>query len=299
MKRLITVLAALTLLPVATNAAVPTVVLESQAWWRKAGIVVPSAVGAHVHVKATVPVDGAIVDGIIDVPYTVTLHDARGKTSWLRMGTENTELFSQTLVLGPCHDCTASGVASLNVGRLSTGRHELRMSANNPDEDPDLAGAQRMFQSTGYQFCVRSCTPSYRSGPVTIARGWYTDAEYAVAQLESPVSDVRSGASVKIRMTPGSGGRPTKFSGVYIDPDMHGGNVGIVVREIAGPFQGSVTLPTLTGSHRLVLVSSDGQNAAVLVVPFGSGTPTPSPAPTPTVVPTPVPTPVITPTPTC
>jgi hypothetical protein len=40
----------------AVKGAVPTITLESQAWWSKAGISIPSTVGQHIHVKAMVPV---------------------------------------------------------------------------------------------------------------------------------------------------------------------------------------------------------------------------------------------------
>lgn len=233
---------------------------------------VPTLVGAHIHVKATVPRDGVIVDGRYDMPVTITLHDARGLTNWFRVGTEDQLLYQRDTVIGKCADCSVSFTVPLDFTNVPTGRHELRMSANNPDEDPDLAGSQRMFQSTGFQVCVRSCSPTYRSGTHTEARGWYTDHEYANAKLTT--ANVGSGATIGVRLSPGSGGRPTTFAGVYIDPSFHDADPGIVVRQWSGAFTGSVTLPTLApGPHKLVLLSSDGQNAGVLVVPFTVGQP--------------------------
>lgn len=230
---------------------------------------VPIEVGAHIHVKATVPADGVIVNGRYDMPVTVTLHDARGATSWFRVGTEDQQLHQGNLVLGPCADCSVSFTVQLDFSGVPTGRHELRMSANNPDEDPDLAGSQRMFPSTGFQVCVRSCSPTYRSGTHIEARGWYTDHEYQNAKLTSPVSSLRAGASFGVRLGPGSGGEPTTLSGVFVDPSFHDADPGRVLMTSNGPFTGNVTLPALaSGPHKLVLLSSDGQNAGVLVVPF-------------------------------
>jgi hypothetical protein len=277
-------------------AATPTITVESQAWWRREGITVPSQVGAHIHAKATLPADGHPVTGRLEIPVTITLHDARGSTNWFRIGTEAQQLYQRDLSIGPCHDCAVLFTATIDLSSVPTGRHELRISANNPDEDPDLAGAQRMFQSTGYQICVRSCTPSYRDAGVQIeARGWYTGVEYQNARLDTDPASIRSGELIDVRLGPGVGGAPTRFAGVYLDPDFHAGRSGTVVREWAGAFSGSVRIPSVApGPHKLVLVSSDGQNAGVLAVQFTQGTnvePTPAPAPPDPPDPTPTPAP--------
>ena len=179
-----------------TVSAADPVTLETQSWWNKAGIQIPNAVGSHVHVKTTMPAEGTILNGTLTLPITVTLHDAKGKTNWFRMGTQDKELLNIPLVLGPCSDCSKTFNVSLNIGQLTTGRHELRMSANIPDEDPALIGSQRMYQSSGFQFCVRSCSPSYRSGHNTIGRGWYSGHDYANVSLHSHTSAVKQGGSV-------------------------------------------------------------------------------------------------------
>lgn len=243
-----------------------TLVLESQGWWRKAGISVPSQVGEHIHVQATVPVDGVPINGRISIPVKVTLHDATGATNFLRVADGSSVKQSWTLKLGPCDDCSWSGTVVVDFSTWGTGRREMRWTANVPRNGE----GKRQFQSTGWQVCVRSCSPSYRSGPFTEARGWYADGhEYANARLTSTLSTVKSGGTIKVALKPGSGGDPTKFAGVYIDPAFHGGSAGKTVRTWTAAFSGSVTLPTLSsGPHRLVLVSSDGQNAGVLAVPF-------------------------------
>ena len=59
------------------------------------------------------------------------------------------------------------------------------------------------------------------------------------------------------------------LAGVSIDSDFHYGSAGIDVLQRTSAFSGSVTLPSLpSGPHKLVLLSSDGQNAGVQVIPF-------------------------------
>lgn len=265
------------------SAVTPTVTLESQVWWHKTAIVVPEQVGSHIHVKAVVPVPTAIVSGSVTIPMTVTLHNAAGRTSYIRIqavtpGGSIREVWKQNLVFGPCADCSTDVTATLDTSGWPTGRHELRITANIPDEDPGLTGSQRMFQSTGWQLCVGSCSPSYRSGNFIEARGWYTGRDYANARLTSSLASVKSGGVITVKLAPGSGGEPTKFSGVFIDPDFHNGSSGLVVDPCksdsnqfgcTSSFSGNVTLPTLTsGTHRLVLLSSDSKVVGVQVVFF-------------------------------
>jgi hypothetical protein len=216
----------------------------------------------------------------VTFPLRVTLHDQVGGTSWLRLQAvtpsgSNVERYREDFVLAGCHDCFRDTSITVDTSGWPTGRHELRFTANVPDEQPGVSGAQRMFQSTGIQLCVRSCTPTYRSGNFLEARGWYDNEPqgdfhgYQNARLASALSSVRSGGAISVRLGPGSDGLPTTGAGVYIDPDFHAGNPGIVVREWSGPFTGTVTLPSLpSGTHRLVLLAHDGQNGGVLMVPF-------------------------------
>ena len=140
----------------------------------------------------------------------------------------------------------------------------MRLTANVSSNGDGL----RQFQSTGWPVPVRSTVCSTRCNVFWEARGWYDSGhEYANARLTT--LDIRSGGTIKVRLGPGSGGLPTKLAGVYVDPDFHHGSAGIVVRQWASSYTGSVTLPSLpSGPHKLVLLSSDGQNAGVLAIPF-------------------------------
>lgn len=229
-------------------------------------------VGHHIHVRVTYPT--GIVNGRVSFPVRVTLHDQVGATNWLRLQAvtpsgSNVERWQEDFRLGGCADCFLDTTITVDVSGWPTGRHELRFTANVPDEQPDAAGAQRMFESTGIQLCVRSCTPTYRSGDFLEARGWYTDHEYQNARLTSPLSSVRSGGTIRVRLGPGSGGHETVGAGAYIDPSFHDGNPGTIVREWSGPYTGEVKLPDLpSGNHRLVLLAHDGKNGGVLMIPF-------------------------------
>jgi len=249
------------------SAAVPTVTLESQGWWSQSGLVIPGAVGAHIHVLATVPADGYPTDGLVDVPVTVTAHDQIGAITLLRVSDGSTVMQSWPISLGPCADCSWSGTVTVNFSSWGTGRREMRWTANVPVNSL----GNRQYQSTGWQVCVRSCTPSYRSGPYTEARGWYTGRGYANARLTSLISTVRSGGAITVSLKPGSGGLATKFAAAYIDPDFHNGSAGLTIFSRSGPYTGSITIPVLApGPHKLVLLSSDGLNAGVLGIPFST-----------------------------
>jgi len=248
------------------HAAPATMTAESQGWWRNAGLNVPSQVGAHIHVEVTVPMSGHIVNGTIAVPYTIKAHDQIGAITSFRVSDGSTVKQTWAVKLGPCVDCSVSGIVNVNLSNWGTGRREMRWTANIPKNSE----GNRQYQSTGYQVCVRSCTPTYRSGWYTEARGWYDDGhDYANARLTSDPSAIGSGRTIKVSLKPGSGGSTTRLAGVYIDPNFHQGSAGTTVMTRTGAFEGNVLLPILSsGSHRLVLLSSDGQNAGVLALPF-------------------------------
>jgi len=268
--RLLPLLALFAMLPAAVHAAPPTETHGSQGWWLRSGIVVPTAVGSHIHLDATIVRDGFPVDGRLDIPATVTLHDAAGTTSWVRAGTEAQTLFQQALKLGPCANCLTQVTVSLDLSGVPTGRHEIRISANIPDEDPALTGSQRFFQTWNAQICVRACSPTYRSsGPVIESRDWYQDHGYQAASIRSKLTDIKPGAVVSVRMGPGSGGMPTVLSGVYLNPNFHAGDAGRVLFQRNGPYTGPVTIPTDAACPcKLAVLASDGQSATVLNYPF-------------------------------
>lgn len=258
----------LALEPAAVIAAEPCVNVGSQGWWNKAGIVVPSKVGSHTHVDTCLPT--GIVSGTLNLTIKVTAHD-QGAVRWVRACRESSycqrwdvgsAVFGSTPI-GPCADCSRTMTLPINLNAWPSGTQELRLTANVTTNSE----GKRHYQSTGWPLHVRSISSSGSCGRCNVffeARGWYPDHGYANARVTTPLSQVRSGATIKVSLKPGSGGDATKFAGVFIDPDFHGGKSGIVVKTWSGAFTGSVTLPTLSsGPHKLVLVSSDGLNAGV------------------------------------
>lgn len=247
-----------------TAYAGPCQVVGSQDWWNKTGIVIPSAVGQHVHVDTCVPT--GIVNGTVTLRVVVTQHNGTGPIRWIRACRESSNCQRWSLTLGPCADCSTTVYLPINVGAWPSGRQELRLTANVSSNSDGL----RQFQSTAWPINVRATTPCDRCSVFWTARGWYDlGHDYANAGLLSPPASLGSGATIKIRLGPGAGGSATRLAGIYIDPDFHHGSAGIVVRQYATSITTYVALPALqAGPHRLVLLSSDGFNAGVLSVGF-------------------------------
>ncbi|MDP9416033.1 MAG: hypothetical protein M3Q08_18485 [Pseudomonadota bacterium] len=97
----------------------------------------------------------------------------------------------------------------------------------------------------------------------TEGRGWYTKAQYAQAILFNPPTQPVSGIwNAKIRIEKGAsiGPEPTSapLTNYYIalDTDFHNGNPGILVKQGAGEFAGTLPIDTTkltNGWHRLML----------------------------------------------
>lgn len=242
-----------------------TVIEESQGWWDSTGIVVPSKVGQHVHMQATIPT--GIVSGTLNLPIKITLHNQTGKVTWVRACRQSSVCQTFTVSLGPCADCTLTKTIPINLNSWPTGVQELRLTANIPDN----AEGKRQFQSTGWPIKVRSATCSTRCNVFWEARGWYEGRGYANARIVTNPWSIKSGGSVSVSLKPGADASccPTKFAGLFIDPDFHRGYAGIWSKKWTAAFTGSVTLPTIpSGTHKLVAVSSDGKNAGVQVSQF-------------------------------
>ena len=123
---------------------------------------------------------------------------------------------------------------------------------------------REQFQSFGLEACVRTCTDSSpdRTLPYSEIRGWYTDRNYQNARITSSLACLHPGGVCNVVMKPGSGGLPTVQSWAVIDPNFHAGSAGTILRTVSGPFSGAITIPSLpSGTHKLVLVTSDGKNA--------------------------------------
>lgn len=254
--------------PTATPGPSATVHVEAQAWWSTDGIDVPTTVGHHIHVEAlNFPAPGVIVDGVYPLRVRVTLHRQEGQTSWYRVSDGNTTFPLVPFVLGPCHDCSTELTIPIDFGAFQTGVREVRLSVNVPDEQPAASGSQRMFNSTGWPVCVRSCAITDRAQGLAFveARGWYLDHGYQNARADK--ASVKACQVIDIDLQPGSGGLPTMRHGVYVNPNMHAGDAGRVLLEGSGEYHGPITVPCdLVPGDKVALSAHDGNNGVVNVL---------------------------------
>lgn len=221
-------------------------------------------VGHHTHVQVSGPAPDSVVDGKVDFGITVLSHNQIGTIVDVRLDRgPGTVITHWPVNLAPCGmQCTYSFTATVDFSGWPTGRQELRWRGEIP-----RSSDQEQNSSSGYQLCVRSCTPSYRSGPFLEARGWYTSHGYQNARLTSPISSLVAGGTIKVSLAPGSGGKPTKAWQVSLNPDYHNGSHGTLLASGSSAFKGSVKLPdTLVPGDKIVLVASDGQDAGALLI---------------------------------
>lgn len=244
--------------------------IESQVWWRKDGILVPQAVGEHIHVEVEHPGDG-VYDGKVTRTVRIRTHGLTGTEGVRFLRLQQADAAGQTEQL---HVDFAKGQlvggsdltfqVEVDYSRWRTGRCEERWTANCPANGE----GNRMYQSTGYQVTVRSDSPRYRTDPFIEARGWYASHGYANARWLTPLSGIKRGATVKVKIAPGSGGKTTKLAIVSANPNYHAGDGGteLLRKTAAGTY--TVLIPSdLPDGSRLVAISSDGQVAGVSAVP--------------------------------
>jgi hypothetical protein len=252
----------------------PRIWLESQAWWNKAGISIPGGVGEHIHVGLCWPVAADGGEHLVTTDnqkmhfdVRVLTHNTQVVTQLVRVSQEGTVKIRPNLNIGP-GNAEAWVPFDIDFSTWSTGRRELRWTSRIPRPDPTNSSVNEMFNSTGWQLCIRSCSPTYRPvGPFTEGRGYYSGHDYdnAIFLSKLPVEPVSGLWTFDARLV------STGPGGIFIDPDFHNGNSGTVVRGTGGSWKGTVTIDTQTlsnGPHRLVLVSSDGKNGGVQVIAF-------------------------------
>jgi len=112
-------------------------------------------------------------------------------------------------------------------------------------------------------------------------RGWYggtREVNYTAASLENPPDGPVSGVwKAKVFLERGHQGIPVTYHRVAIDPQIHAGNEGTIIKEGIGEFFGIVEIDTtklLDGVHKLGLLATalfkeDGsENSAHTVISF-------------------------------
>lgn len=259
------------------TASLPCDPMETQAWWGEDGLTIPSKVGHHVHLGACWPKYGQILDGTLNIDAKVILHalPPGATAAYLRVGygLDGTIFYKRTSDITIPVDAEGNGSRTftipLDLNQVTTGSREFRFTY---DVRYTLDGlAREQFNTTGWQGCVRSCASPDRAAPWYEMRGWYGKDKagithnYQNVRLRSSTDCLHLGGQCKVEMKPGSGGRPTVQSWAVIDPDFHAGSAGTVLPGFPKPgqFSGTITIPgTLQpGTHKLVLVASDGKDA--------------------------------------
>jgi hypothetical protein len=255
------------------------VFLESQAWWLRT----PGQDGTdhgHIHIGTCFPYAQRI-SGKVEFDIRLILHDNPGKVHVVLVDVQ-TDNGTTNLVNLPisftCSDETCEMWVHVTADTTKVphdGRQEFRFRAKVSEPD-----GTTMFPTTGWQAYLANgkSVNDYRSSDLTIARGWYTDAEYTNAALKSdlPLTPVSGVWSFKVSLKPGSGGIPVTYHHVLLDANFHGGIPGTVLKKGTGPFEGTITLDTRTlvnGPHKLLLkadadAAPGSTNSGVLVVPF-------------------------------
>ncbi len=256
MKRLTVLLAVLALLPFTPSA-----------------VAASPNVGQHIHVEiASFPVDGVVIPR---APYTfqVTLraHDQTGTVTSFRVSDYSTVKRTVKVALGPCADCSVTFPFTVDFAKWSCGRHELRWTANVPDNDE----GKRQFTTSRAFVTLAGCSTDRtgRKGWFGGGGGWYEGNDYAIAVLLSPDSTIRPGGTISVRVQ-SSADRGC----VFLNPDFHHGSHGTQLRCWTGQGAQSVAIPASAAvGDRLLLYASDGQNAGLAGFTLGTGSRTTAP----------------------
>jgi hypothetical protein len=287
----------------------PRIFLESQAWW----ITTPGQSGTdhgHVHVGTCFPYMQTL-SGVVEFDVRVILHNNPGRLYRLMIQAKHPRLIAGAypVLLNLKTDFTCPTTCetwyhvALDTRILENdGRMEFRFRPHILQPD-----GQHMRASSGWDAIVKNGKPvdNYPpAGPFTEARGWYTDAGYTNARLNSPLplTPVSGIVNFDVALIPGVDGLPVTHHTVTLDPNFHAVPVvpGIVLKDGLGEFRGVISIDTrqlTNGAHRLVLRAEadnprGSTNGGVLVVPFTVNNPVPSTSsPTPTQTRTPLGTP--------
>jgi hypothetical protein len=254
MKRIVVAIAAVLLAAAPVTAATPNV-------------------GQHIHVEVSNhPVDGFPIGR---APYTfhvtIRLHSMAGKVQYLRIDdsstTRATVKFDPPLACAT-DDCSFPFDWTVDFSSWSTGRHELRWHADSKDSDPGTSGTQRQYTTSRNQVCLDSCSPNVGGRKAGWHGGgsWYTGPGYVVALMTSPDTEVRPGGTVAVRSQYGN------HVCTYLNPDFHHGSHGTALG--CGT---TVTIPANASvGDKLVIVADGAQEAGVLQLVLGDGTPQPT-----------------------
>lgn len=255
--------------------------LESQTWWWRR---LPSQTGTdfgHLHVFTCFP-SRQQVSGVVEFDLRVILHENPSVLERVHIqGWPDTDIDNSgtgceyitgnlwcadevSLVCKTDH-CVWWFKAQIDTNRFqSDGLKELRIRAK--AETPD---GRSMSNSTSWFLDVRNgkgqgAESNYHDGQVIASRGWYDCHGYTVAEIHvdgRPPDPVPPSWEVRVVAEPGTTEScdhvdEVAYHLVAVDPDFHGGDPGLVIREGDGELDDTITIDTTQlsdGWHKLVL----------------------------------------------
>jgi hypothetical protein len=258
--------------------------VESQGWWTQT----PGQTGTdfgHIHVGACIP-ERETIRGVVPLDVRVILHDNPGTLRYLGIvvkgaGYEAT-VAKPTIPNFTCPSGTCSGWLHYDLDTSlfqRSGRQEIRFRTllDTPDGNSMHAGLNfQVIVDNGKAF------DDYEREPHLRGKGWYTTSGYCEATMKSvpipdaPLSGTWSPTVAMIEHSTGTVNDLVTAHSVRLDPDLHNGVEGTILRSGAGTFEGPVAIDTTrltNGPHRLMLKAdcenaAGSTNAGLLVIPF-------------------------------
>lgn len=252
---------------------------EAQAWWGEGGLSIPDQVGTHIHLSTCWPKNNVVVSGTLHVDVHIRVYAGdeslhhfleRMRINWRPYSSESggglllDSRGDWDIPLDENGDGVRTFGINLNLSGLGSATRRIRFNAM-AGQEPDL-----FFVGTDWALHVRKKTVG---NPRILGKGWYSDHGYQnpVLSFQIPSGPVPEIWCVPWSANPGGGGRPTVQHADLVDPDMHHGMTGLIVRMGSGRFSGKTCLDTKlleNGPHKRVFISRDTKLAGVIVVPF-------------------------------
>jgi hypothetical protein len=223
-------------------------------------------VGAHLHVAVlNHPADG---HPIARAPYTFHLvlqtHDQIGTTGYLRIDDSSTTRAKVTVKIGPA-DTVLPLDWTVDFSGWSSGSHEIRWHL---DISHNSQG-NRQFTTSRTTICIVTCSGGSGRWPAG-GGSWYTGPGYMAAVTTSPIAAWHPGGSVTVFS---QYSRATSLV-VLLNPDLHAGILGTQLAAFGGgAARRTLSLAGLAVGDNIVVISSDGHEAAVLHLRLTDGSP--------------------------
>ncbi len=257
----------------------PRQFFETQAWWEP----VPNLEGqGHVHLGMCWP-HAQTVSGTLKLDLRVLLHDNRGTLTRVKVQDDYSNdfnFFESTKLDSSQGELTAWRSISIDTTKINDGMRQLRIYAYFSHE-----GGNEQIARAHYMVDVENGKTDYAAKYSEYGgSGWYleeedgTDWGYQRATLDRSsflaIGQCVSGTwqpRVKLAWSSPSASEHM----VLVDPNIHAGSLGKVIRQGSGGYDGTVSIDTRTltnGTHKLFVQSGRRvgveENGGVFVYPF-------------------------------